>query len=239
MTFGQRRSSDLFSGGFGALQSLNENILRPGAGFWLRRQHSAEVITYVLEGAVSHGDADGGSDLLYTGEFQCLAATRGVRHSETNPSRTEQTHLVQLWLRPSAPGLEPGHEHRRFAAGERHGVLCPVASPDGRDGSLRLHQDTTIYSAILDSGTHLVHALQPRRSAWLHVVRGEVALGEHLLSTGDGAGVVAGHTVSITARGAAEILLVDVLAAEVRSGANARGRAGAKPRRSADRKVGP
>jgi hypothetical protein len=139
-----------------------------------------------------------------------MTAGRGIRHSETNASRTDSAHVFQIWLRPSEAGLPPSHEQKRFSAAERRGVLCVVASPDGRRGSLRIHQDALMCSALLDPGQHVVHELSYGRSAWLHVVRGEVTLGDTVLAAGDGAGVSAERAVSLTAREESEILLFDL-----------------------------
>ena len=149
----------------------------------------------------------GRSGVIQAGEFQRMTAGRGLRHSETNASRTEWAHVFQIWLRPSEAGLEPGHEQKRFSAAERRGGLCVVASPDARRGSLRIHQDALVYSAMLDPGQHVIHELSQGRSAWLHLVQGEVTLGDIVLTTGDGAGVTAEPAVSLTAREETEILL--------------------------------
>jgi redox-sensitive bicupin YhaK (pirin superfamily) len=135
---------------------------------------------------------------------------RGIRCNETNASRSDWAHVFQIGLYPSQNGFEPGHEQKRFSVADRRGMLCVVASPDARSGSLRVHQDARMYSALLDPGQHLVHELSQGRSAWLHVVHGEVTQGEVVLSTGDGAGIVNERAVSITAQEQSEILLVDL-----------------------------
>jgi redox-sensitive bicupin YhaK (pirin superfamily) len=210
LTFNAQDRTDPLADGFGALEILNEDRLPPGAGGPLHPHHDAEIVTYVFEGALAHEDLIGRSGVIHAGEFQRMTAGRGIRHSETNASRTDWAHVFQIWLHPSEAGLEPSHEHKRFCAAERRGILCIVASPDGRRGSLRIHQDALIYSAMLDPGQHLVHELSRWRSAWLHVVRGEVTLGDVVLTTGDGAGITADRAVSITAREDTEILLLDL-----------------------------
>ena len=129
----------------------------------------------------------------------------------TNASRTDWAQVFQLWLRPAKAKLEPGDENKRFSAAERRGGLCVVASPDAREGSLRIHLDALIYSAMLFPGQHLIHEISRGRSAWLHVVEGEAILGDLVLTTGDAAGVTAERAVSFTAREETEILLVDVV----------------------------
>ena len=211
-TFCAQDREDPLAVGFGDLEILNEDRLPPGAGASVppHRHHDAEILTYVREGALAFEDTTGQSGVIQTGEFQRMTAGRGMRHSESNASRSNWAHSFQMWLRPSEAGLESSREQKRFSAAERRGALCVVASPDGRRGSLRIHQDALICSALLETGQHVVHELSEGRSAWLHIVRGEVTLGEVVLSTGDGAGVAGDRSVSLTAREATEILLVDM-----------------------------
>lgn len=206
----QPARADALAGGFGTLDVLDEDRLPPGAGVPRLPHRDAEIITYVREGALAHEDSMGRSGVIHAGEFQRMTAGRGIRHSETNASRTDWAHVFQIWLRPSEAGLAPGREQKRFSAAERRGGLCLVASPDARRGSLRIHQDALVYSAMLDPGQHVIHELPQGRSAWLHLVEGEVTLGDTVLTTGDGAGVTAEPAVSLTAREETEILLVDL-----------------------------
>lgn len=195
--------------GFGDLQVLTESVLQPGARVPRRGQVDSEIITYVREGALAYEDSTGASGVIHAGEFQRLTAGRTVLHSETNASHA-QVHFFQLWLRPSAVEAGPGREQRRFSSADRRGGLCLVASADGRRGSLRIRQDALVFSAMLDRGQHVVHALLDRRGAWVHVVHGQVVLDGVILAAGDGAGVVADRAVSLTASEASEILLVDL-----------------------------
>jgi quercetin 2,3-dioxygenase len=216
-TFYPQNRSDPLAGGFGALEFLNEDRLPPGASVPRRPPHDAEIVTYVREGALAHEDSMGGSGVIYAGEFQRVTAGRGLRHAATNASRTEWAHFFQIWLRRAETEPEPGHEQKRFSAAERRGLLCVVASPDRRRGSLRIHQDVLIYSAMLESGQHVVHELSPGRSAWVHLVHGEATLGDVLLTTGDSAGITNDRAVSITAWQETEILLLDLVQPTVRS----------------------
>ncbi len=202
--------ADALAGSFGTLEVLDEDRLPPGAGIPRHPHGDAEIVTYVREGALAHEDSMGRSGVIHAGEFQRMTAGRGIRHSETNASRADWAHVFQIWLRPSEAGLEPGHEQKRFSAAERRGGLCVVASPDARRGSLRVQQDALVYSAMLDPGQHVIHELSQGRSAWLHLVQGEVTLGDTVLTTGDGAGVTGEPAVSLTAREETEILLVDI-----------------------------
>lgn len=208
-TFHMDRAGAL-AGGFGALEALEEDRLPPGTGVPRHQHRDAEIVTYVREGALVHEDSMGRSGVIQAGEFQRMTARRGIRHSETNASRADWAHVFQIWLRPSEGGLELGRDQKRFSAAERRGGLCVVASPDARRGSLRILQDALVYSAMLDPGQHVIHELSRGRSAWLHLVEGEVTLGEIVLTTGDGAGVTAEYAVSLTAREESEILLIDL-----------------------------
>jgi redox-sensitive bicupin YhaK (pirin superfamily) len=192
------------------LEILNEDQLPPAASVARHPRHAAEILTYVREGALAYEDSTGHSGVLRAGEFQRMNAGRGVHHVETNASKTDWTHVFQLWLRPSEGELEPSHEQKRFSAAQRRGRLCLVASPDARKGSLRVRQDVLMYAAILGSGQHVVHELARGRRAWLHVVQGEVSLGDVLLITGDGAAVTGERAVSLTALAETEILLFDL-----------------------------
>ncbi|HTE55961.1 MAG TPA: pirin family protein [Kofleriaceae bacterium] len=209
LTFEPRVGADPCAG-FGALELLDEDRLQPGASIARRPRQAAEIITYVREGALAYEDSTGRSGVIHAGEFQRLTAGPAMRHSETNASRTEPAHIFQIWVRPSGAELEPGREQKRFSAADRRGGLCVIASPDARRGSLRIGQDALVYSAMLDPGQHVVHALSQGRGAWLHLVHGEVSLGDVVLTTGDGAGITADRAVSLTAREQSEILLFDL-----------------------------
>ena len=211
LTFHRNDRADPLADGFGNLTMLNEDHLRPGAGVGRRPQGDAEVVTYVREGALAYDDSLGRSGVIHAGEFRCTTtAGRRVRHDDANASRTDWAHVFRLWLRPSEAELDPGREQKRFSTADRRGALCVVASPDARRGSLRLHQDALLYSALLGPGKHVVHELHEGRSAWLHLVEGEVTLGDVILSSGDGAGLTAERAASLTAREETELLLLDL-----------------------------
>ena len=210
LTFSPRDRADPLADGFGTLESLEEDRLPPGAAVPLRPRRDAEIVTYVLEGTLAYQDSTGRSGVIRAGEFERITAGRGVRHEERNASRTDWAHVFRIWLRPKEPGREPDHEQKRFTAAERRDRLRVVASPDARQASLRIHQDVLIHSALLEPGQHVVHELSHGRSAWIHVVQGEVTLGDIVLTAGDGAGVTGERAVSLTARETASILLLDV-----------------------------
>ena len=199
-----------FAGGFGTLEVLNEHLLSPGAALPWHSHQDEEIVTYVYAGALAHGDSMGRSGVIRAGEFQCRTGRRGTLSGGANALQSEWAHSFRIGFRLAGNGTQPSLEQKRFGAAQRRGGLCIVASPDGRRGSLRLHQDALVYSAMLVSGQHLVHELVPRRSAWLHVVRGRVALADLVLSTGDGVGVSAERGVSLTSQLETELLLVDI-----------------------------
>jgi quercetin 2,3-dioxygenase len=195
---------------FGALVALDEIWLAPGKGTAPRPGDEREIVTYLYKGALAQEDSTGGSGVIQAGEFQRMYTGRKVRRKETNASRVDWAHAFRISLLPSEIGLEICQEQQRFAAAQRRNALCVVASADGRKGSLRLRQDAVICSSILDAGHHLVHELKPGHSAWLHVVCGAATLQDVVLIQGDGAGVAAEPSVSLTVREGTEILLLDL-----------------------------
>lgn len=197
--------------------SLVEHHVAPGVRVARRTQHGAEIVTYVREGALGYRDAAGRSGVIQTGEFQHRTAIRDATYSETNASRTVTVRSLELSLRSSMERLPTCQEQKRFSVADRRSGLCVIASLDGRRGSHRLHEDAVMFSALLARGQHIVHEVTPGRSAWLHVVAGEVAIGDFVLTAGEGAAVFDQPAVSLTARDAAEIVLLDFGALLARS----------------------
>jgi quercetin 2,3-dioxygenase len=210
MTFGPSSSTGHFVDGFWSLEILEEIRLAPCARVSCDSRHAAEIVTYVHEGVLAYEDSMGHASVLQASEFQRVTSGRSLRHSKMNPSRTDWAHFYQIWLHSSDTDLEPEHVQKRFSAADRREGLCLIASLDARKGSLRIRHDALIYSALLNPGQHLVRDLSLGRSAWIHVVHGEIALGDNLLTTGDGAGITAERPVSFTARQNSEILLVEL-----------------------------
>ena len=210
LTFYRKERPGPFTNRFGVLVAFDEMRLSPDEGTAPHLGDEAEIITYVYKGALAQEDSTGSSGVIHAGEFQRMTTGRRIRHKETNASRTDWAHVFRISLRPAQVSLDRAHEQKRFMAGKRHNVLCVVASPDTRKESLRIHQDALICSSILDPGNHLIHELLPGRSAWLHIVCGEVALNDTILTQGDGVGVTNEPAISITAQENSEILLVDL-----------------------------
>lgn len=194
--------------GFRALRVINEDKVEPGRGFGTHSHRDMEIVTYVLEGALAHRDSMGTGSVIKPGEVQRMSAGTGVLHSETNPSKEEKVHLLQIWILPERRGLRPEYEQKSFPQQERDGRLRVVASPDGRDGSLTIHQDVNLYAATLNNGKPITHELQPERFAWVQVARGEVDVNGNKLRAGDGASIE--DERSLTFSGSGEILLFDL-----------------------------
>jgi redox-sensitive bicupin YhaK (pirin superfamily) len=214
-TFGPQDRVDRAEPGgddFGSLEQLNDISIAPGTSAPRNARRDVEIVTYVYQGVLAYEDSLGHSGVLQAGEFHRVTSGRSLRHSKMNASRTDWAHFYQLWLYPSETELDSEHVQKRFTAAERRGGLCVVASPDARRGSLRIHEDALVCSALLDPGQHVVRELSRGRSAWVHVLQGEIRLGDAVLTSGDGAGITDEHAVSLTAREKSEILLVDVVA---------------------------
>ncbi len=206
--------------GFGALRRLDEEW-RPADVERSMRCRDTEILTYVREGTLSYQDSSGNSSIVQAGELHRMTASDDLRRKESNASSTEPLHLFQLWLTLSEPCLESSCEQKRFNMAERRGKLCVIASPDGRFGSLRVQGEEVLHSAMLARGQHVVHALAAGRSAWLHVVTGEVTLGDDVLTAGDGAAITDALSVSLTAREPSEILLIELGEPTLSEGAEA------------------
>ena len=201
---------DLDHMGWSVLRVINDDFIAPGTGFGTHGHRDMEIVTYMGDGALRHGDSMENSRLLRRGEVQRMSAGKGILHSEMNGSEDEAATLLQIWIEPDVRGIRPEYEQKEFPDALKQGRLQALVSPDGRDGSMVIHQDALIYSALLNPGQHVVRELSQGRSAWLHVVQGEVTLGDVVLCTGDGAGVTAEPAVSLTAREESEILLLDL-----------------------------
>jgi quercetin 2,3-dioxygenase len=196
--------------GFRSLRVINEDFVQPGHGFPMHPHRDMEIITYLLEGELEHNDSMGNGSIIRPGDGQRMSAGRGVRHSEANPSKTEAAHLLQIWILPSERGLEPSYEQKAFPAAEKRGKLRLIAGPDGKDGSVTIHQDARLYVALLSPGQQVQHDLAPGRYAWLQVAKGAVELNGKPLSQGDGAAVSEEPKLTIKGTEDAEILLFDL-----------------------------
>jgi redox-sensitive bicupin YhaK (pirin superfamily) len=196
--------------GFRVLRVINEDRVAAGQGFGTHGHRDMEIISYVLEGALGHKDSLGNGSVLRPGELQCMTAGTGIRHSEFNPSESERVHFYQIWLLPKQQGLPPRYDQRAFPEEERRGELRVVASPDGREGSLTIHQDAEVRLASLAAGERVTHELAPRRHAWLQVLRGSVQLNGVPLATSDGAAVSDESPLTVLGTESCEVMLFDL-----------------------------
>lgn len=196
--------------GFRSLRVINEDWIQAGTGFGTHPHRDMEIITYVLEGALAHRDSMGNASEIRPGEVQRMSAGTGVTHSEMNPSATEAVHLLQIWILPERTGIEPGYEQTYFPPEEKRGRLRLVASRDGRDGSVTIHQDAELYATLLEVGEEVRHPLRGGRHAWVQVARGTVTVNGHDLQAGDAAALSDETEVTLRAGDSAEVLLFDL-----------------------------
>ena len=187
--------------GYLSLRVINDDYVEPGRGFATHSHRDMEIVTLVLDGALEHKDSTGTSSVIRPGDVQRMSAGTGITHSEWNHSKTEEVHFLQIWILPRTRGLAPGYEQKSLPEEARRDRLVLLASPDGRDGSVSLHQDAALYGTRLEPGRTALHALAPGRAAWVHVARGAATLNGRPLLAGDGAAV--GDETRLTIAGAA------------------------------------
>ncbi|HEU4434775.1 MAG TPA: pirin family protein [Pyrinomonadaceae bacterium] len=196
--------------GFRQLRVINEDFVAPGRGFPTHGHRDMEIITYILEGALQHEDSMGNGSIIRPGDVQRMTAGTGVRHSEKNASTSEAVHLLQIWILPATVGLEPGYEQKAFGEDERRGQLRLIASDDGRDGSVTVHQDVSVFASILGAGESVKRDMDQTRYGWIQVARGEISVNGQRAEQGDGAIVMGESSLDIVAETPAEILLFDL-----------------------------
>jgi len=196
--------------GFRSLRVINDDRVKPGAGFATHGHKDMEILSYVLEGGLEHKDSTGGGGVIRPGEIQFMRAGTGVTHSEFNASKTEPVHFLQIWILPDTRGLAPRYDQKVFDADAARRGFVLLASKDGRDGSIQVHQDVALWMTRLAEGDERAHALAPGRKAWVHVARGSVTLDGHSLDEGDGLAVSEEAGVRLVGRGDAEIMLFDL-----------------------------
>ena len=196
--------------GFRALRVINEDRVQPGQGFGTHPHDNMEIISVVLSGELEHKDSLGNGSVIRPGDVQRMSAGSGILHSEFNPSTTDGVHFLQIWILPETRGLEPGYEQRAFPLAARTNQLRLVASRDGRDGSLTVHQDASIYVSALEAGVTVEHSLAADRHAWVQVTRGALLLNGQRLQAGDGAKVSDTESLTLQAEREAELLLFDL-----------------------------
>jgi redox-sensitive bicupin YhaK (pirin superfamily) len=210
-TFSFADYSDPRYNGFGPLRVINEDRVQPGKGFGTHGHRDMEIISYVLEGELGHKDSMGTGSVIRPGDVQRMTAGTGVQHSEFNHSKTELVHFLQIWVLPNKPSLPPGYEQKTFDTASKRSQLRLIVSPDGRDGSVKIHQNAQIYATVLGAGESVTHATTQERKLWVQVARGAVHVNGEALSVGDGAAIAYDDKVAIDATAESEVLLFDMV----------------------------
>src|SRR5689334_13591218 len=175
--------------GFGALRVINEDRVEPGRGFGAHGHRDMEIISYVLDGGLAHKDSMGNGSTIRPGDVQRMSAGTGVTHSEFNASKSDALRFLQIWIVPSRRGLPPGYEQKTFSADDKRAKLRLVASPDGSEGSVTIHQDVLMYATVLSKGEHVEHRIADGRFGWIQVARGSIRVSGETLAEGDGASI--------------------------------------------------
>ena len=196
--------------GFGPLRVINEDRVAPGMGFGTHGHRDMEIISYVLEGELAHKDSLGNGSVIRPGDVQRMSAGTGVRHSEFNHSTQQITHFLQIWIEPGVLGIAPGYEEKRFEAADKRGRLRLVASPDGADGSVTIHQAARVYAGLFDGAEGATLQIARGRRAYVHVARGEIAVDGQRLVAGDAAMVTDADGVVLSDGKGAEVLAFDL-----------------------------
>jgi hypothetical protein len=195
---------------FGALRVINEDRVEAGAGFGTHGHRDMEIISYVLEGELAHKDSMGNGSVIRPGDVQRMSAGSGVRHSEFNNSKAEQVHFLQIWIQPDRPGLEPSYEETHFSAAEKRGRLRLIASPDGGEGSVTLHQDARLYAGLFDGDESATLEVTDNRRIYVHVARGTITANGEELATGDALKLTDASALKLSDGAGAEVLVFDL-----------------------------
>ena len=196
--------------GFGPLRVINEDRVQPGMGFGTHGHRDMEILSYVLEGELAHNDSIGNGSVIVPGDVQRMSAGRGVRHSEFNPSKTSPVHFLQIWIEPAHSGIDPGYEQTHVPVAAKRGRLRLIASPDGREGSVTIHQDATVFAALINGSESTRQELAPGRRAYVHIARGSVHVNGTPLESGDAAMFDGEGAISLDHGRGAEVLLFDL-----------------------------
>jgi quercetin 2,3-dioxygenase len=196
--------------GFGPLRVINEDRVAGGQGFGTHSHRDMEIISYVLEGGLAHKDSMGNGSTIRPGDVQRMSAGTGVAHSEFNASRSETVHFLQIWIEPNVRGVRPSYEEKRFDEASKRGRLRLIASPDGREGSVTLHQDASVYAALLDGEEAVEHTPAAGRRTYVHVVRGDIVVNGEPLGHGDALKISGERAVRLERGRGAEVLLFDL-----------------------------
>ena len=196
--------------GFGPLRVINEDWISAGMGFGTHGHRDMEIITYVLEGELAHRDSMGNGSVIRPGNVQRMSAGSGVRHSEFNHSQEDTVHLLQIWIEPNVRGVDPGYEEKHFDAAEKRGRLRLIASPEGADGTVQIHQDAKVYAGLFDGEEKAELPVQAGRRVYLHVARGEILANGQALRAGDALKLQSEASLELMQGKQAEVLVFDL-----------------------------
>jgi len=196
--------------GFRSLRVINDDRVEPGEGFGTHPHRDMEIISYVVDGALEHKDSMGNGSVIRPGDVQRMSAGSGVTHSEYNPQNDKPVHFLQIWIQPAELGIEPGYEQKAYTPEEKTNVLRLVASPNGADGSVTIHQDVKLYASILEPGAEIIQAFNPDRHLWVQVIKGRLTLNDENLETGDGAAIKNADQLHFVGIDQSEILVFDL-----------------------------
>lgn len=196
--------------GFGKLRVINDDHVEPGQGFGTHPHRDMEIVSYIIDGALEHKDSMGNGSVMRAGDVQRITAGTGIRHSEFNHSNDEQVHFLQIWIEPQENSLEPGYQQKSFSRDEKLNQLRLVVSRDGRQGSLRIHQDADLYASVLSAGAEVTHKFESGRRGWLQVVNGSITVNGEALGTGDGAAIENTADLSVQSKADSEFVLFDI-----------------------------
>jgi len=196
--------------GFRTLRVINDDRIAPEGGFGTHPHRDMEILTYVLDGSLEHQDTIGNSSKIRPGELQLMSAGKGIQHSEFNPSESESVHLLQIWIQPAKKSLSPSYQQKSFPERDRKNSFKLVASPEGREESMVIHQDAEVYLASFDEGSDIAWPLKSGRGAWIQVTRGEITISGIRLQAGDGVSIEKEKELKIHADSNAEFLLFDL-----------------------------
>ncbi|MBL8633535.1 MAG: pirin family protein [Myxococcales bacterium] len=196
--------------GFRNLRVINEDRVAPGQGFGTHPHSDMEIVSYVISGSLAHRDSMGNGSTIRPGDVQRMSAGTGVTHSEFNGSRSETVHFLQIWLLPSKRGIQPGYEQKSFSTADKNGTLRLIASPDGRDDSVTIHTDASIYAGVFSVGQQAKLALAEGRHGYVHVVTGQVLVAGLLLQAGDGLAISGESSVAVEGTESGEVLVFDL-----------------------------
>ena len=207
-SFGDYHNPEMM--GFGPLRVINEDRIEPSQGFGTHPHKDMEIVTYIIQGALEHKDSMGNGSVIKAGDVQRMTAGTGVFHSEFNHSEEDSVHLLQIWILPRESSLQPGYEQQHFSRKDKLNQWHLVASSDGRESSMTVHQAVDLYASILEEGNELRHEFSAGHSGYLQIVSGSVTANDELLEAGDAVAIRELELLTVLATSNAEMILFDM-----------------------------